>query len=49
MGSGQITKIRINLDLIELFQFSLKIYNLWSNQTYEQMYECMGGLMGRLM
>ena len=29
MGSGQITKNQINLDLIEIFQFCLKIQHLW--------------------
>ena len=29
VGSGQITQNQINLDSIEIFQFSLKIYNLW--------------------
>ena len=28
MGSGQMTKNLINLDLIEIIQFSLKIYDL---------------------
>ena len=28
MGSGHITKYRINLDLIEIIQLCLKIYNL---------------------
>ena len=28
MGSGQIIKNQINLDLIEIIQFSLKIYDL---------------------
>ena len=28
VGSGQITKILINLDLIEMIQFCLKIYDL---------------------
>ena len=28
MGSGQIIKNRINLDLIEIIQFCLKIYDL---------------------
>ena len=28
MGPGQITKNRINLDLIEIIQFCLKIYDL---------------------
>ena len=29
MGSCQITKNLINLDLIEIIQFCLKIYDLW--------------------
>ena len=29
MGSGQITKNQINLDLIKIFQFCLKIQHLW--------------------
>ena len=29
MESGQITKNLINLDLIEIIQFCLKIYDLW--------------------
>ena len=29
MGSGQNTKKLKNLDLIELIQFCLKIYDLW--------------------
>ena len=29
VGSGQITKNQINLDLIEIFQFCLKIQHLW--------------------
>ena len=28
-GSGQMTKNLINLDLIEIIQFCLKIYDLW--------------------
>ena len=28
VGSGHITKHQINLDLIEIIQFCLKIYNL---------------------
>ena len=28
VGSGHITKYRINLDLIEIIQFCLKIYDL---------------------
>ena len=29
VGSGHITKYQINLDLIEIIQFRLKIYDLW--------------------
>ena len=29
MGSGQINKNQINLDLIEIIQFCLKICDLW--------------------
>ena len=29
MGSCQITKYQINLDLIKINQFYLKIYDLW--------------------
>ena len=29
MGSGQITNYQINLDLIRIIQFYLKIYFLW--------------------
>ena len=29
MGSSNITKNQINLDLIEIIQFCLKIYDLW--------------------
>ena len=29
MGSGQISKNLINLDLVEIIQFCLKIYDLW--------------------
>ena len=29
VGSCQITKYRINLDLIGIIQFCLKIYDLW--------------------
>ena len=34
VGSGHITKYRINLDLIEIIQFCLKIYDLWRHPTY---------------
>ena len=29
VGSGQMTKNLINLDLIKIIQFCLKIYDLW--------------------
>ena len=29
VGSGQMTKNVINLDLIKIIQFCLKIYDLW--------------------
>ena len=29
VGTGQITSYRINLDLIRIIQFCLKIYDLW--------------------
>ena len=29
VGSGQMTKNLINLDLIEMIEFCLKIYDLW--------------------
>ena len=34
MGPGQIIKNRINLDLIEIIQFCLKIYDLLRHPTY---------------
>ena len=40
MGPGQIIKNRINLDLIEIIQFCLKIYYLL---TPPPMGGCMGG------
>ena len=45
VGSGHITKYQINLDLIEIIQFCLKIFNLWRHHYLL----CMGGLMGGLM
>ena len=30
VGSGQMTKTSINLDLIEIIQFCLKIYDLYT-------------------
>ena len=39
-GSGQITNYLINLDIIEIIQFCLKIYNLL---RHPPMAGCMGG------
>ena len=51
-GSCQITKKLINLDLIEIIQFSLKIYDLWRHTDLwvgVWFFWWMGGLMGGLM
>ena len=40
MGSCQITKNLINLDLIEIIQFCLKIYDLWRHPPMDG---CVGG------
>ena len=49
MGSCQVIKNQINLDLIEIIQFCLKIYDFWEALTYGWMYGWMGELMGGLM
>ena len=41
VGSCEVTKHLINLDLIKIIQFYLKIYDLW-----RQVCGWMGGLMG---
>ena len=41
VGSCQITESGINLDLIKIIQFCLKIYNLW--RLLHLMVGCMGG------
>ena len=38
VGSGHITKYQINLDLIEIIQFCLKIYDLLRHPTYGWVY-----------
>ena len=43
VGSYQITKNWINLDIIEIIQFCLKIYDLWRHSTYGWMYGWFGG------
>ena len=45
VGSGQITNYLINLDIMEIIQYSLKIYNLLRHPTYGWMYGWMGGLI----
>ena len=44
MGPCQITKNQINLELIKIIQFCLKIYNLWRHPHLWVV-----GWMGRLM
>ena len=44
VGSCQITKNQINLDLIKIIQFCLKIYDLWGIPP--PMGGCMGGWGG---
>ena len=43
MGSCQITKNLINVDLIEIIQFYLKIYDLWDTPTYGWVYGWVNG------
>ena len=43
MGPGQIIKNQINLDLIKIIQFCLKIYDLLI-ETPPPMGGCMGGM-----
>ena len=45
VGSGHITKYQINLDLIEIIQFSLKIYDLLRH--YAPMGGCMDQWVGQ--
>ena len=45
-GSGQITQNQINLDLIEIFQFCLKIQHCGDSPTHGWVYGWLGGLMG---
>ena len=47
-GSGQMTKNLINLDLIEVIQFCLKIYDCRDTQpTHPPMGGCVGGWVGQ--
>ena len=43
VGSRQIIKNRVNRHLIEIIEFCLKIYDLW---TLPPLDRCMGGWMG---
>ena len=42
VGSGHITKYQINLDLIEIIKFCLKIYDL-----LRHLHLCLGGWVGQ--
>ena len=46
VGPGQIIKNQINLDLMEIIQFCLKIYDLLRHPTYVWMYGWLGGWVG---
>ena len=46
VGSGHITKYQINLDLIEIIQFCLKIYDLL---RHLHLGGCMGQWVGQWM
>ena len=48
VGSGHITKNRINLELIEIIQFFLKIYD-WLRHSYLWVGVWVVGWMGGLM
>ena len=47
VGSGQITKNVINLDLIEIIQFCLKTYDLWRHPTHGLVCRWLGGSVGQ--
>ena len=47
VGSGQMTKNLINLDLIEVIQFCLKMYDLKRHPTHPPMGGCVGGWVGQ--
>ena len=46
VGSGQMTNNLINLDLIKIIQFCLKIYDLLRHPHPWWVGGCMGGSMG---
>ena len=47
VGSGQMTKNLINLDLIEIIQFCLKIYDLCRHPTHGWVCGWMGASVGQ--
>ena len=49
VGSCQITKSQINLDLIKINQFCLKIYDLWRHAHLWVVYGWLGRWVGALM
>ena len=49
MGPGQIIKTQINLDLIEIILFCLKINDLLRSPTYVWVYGWLGGWVVGLM
>ena len=46
MGPCQITKNQINLELIKIIQFCLKIYDYEDTPTYGWVYGWLGGWIG---
>ena len=46
VGLGQMTKNLISLDLIEIIQFCLKIYDLWRHPHPQTIGGWLGGSMG---
>ena len=44
IGSRQIIKNQVNRHLIEIIEFCLKIYDLWTHSPHLD--RCMGGWMG---
>ena len=45
-GSGQIAKNRINIDLFEIIQFYLKIYDFLRHPIYGWVYGLLGEFVG---
>ena len=49
VGSGQMTEKLINLGLIEIIQFCLKIYDLWRHPTHTPTHGLVGVWLGGLV